>query len=51
MTASVLATTTLNTAATSDSSSRGFRVAAVPEPSGFLMALIGLTGAMLRRRR
>jgi formylglycine-generating enzyme len=51
MTASVLATTTLSTAATSDSFSRGFRVAAVPEPSGFLMAFIGVMGLMLRRKR
>ena len=51
MSASVLATTTLNTAATSDSSSRGFRVAAVPEPSGVLMALLGLMAAVMRRKR
>jgi formylglycine-generating enzyme len=51
MSASVLATTTLNTAADSESFSRGFRVAAVPEPSGFLMAFMVMAGLMLRRIR
>lgn len=51
MTASVVATTTLYTAANSDFYNRGFRVAAVPEPSGFLMAFMGMTGLVLRRKR
>ena len=53
MSASVLATTTLFTAATSDSFSRGFRVAStpVPEPSGVVLISIGMLGVALRRRR
>jgi formylglycine-generating enzyme required for sulfatase activity len=50
--ASILAAQTLlYTAPTSDSSSRGFRVAAVvPEPSGLMLALMGVTVALVRRR-
>lgn len=51
MSASLLATTSLFTDPSSDFFSRGFRVAAVPEPSGFLMGFIGVMGLMLRRKR
>ncbi len=37
--------------ATVESPSVGFRVAAVPEPSGVLLTLIGMMGVVLRRKR
>ena len=36
---------------TDEFGSVGFRVAAVPEPSGVLLTLIGMMGVVLRRRR
>ena len=40
-----------NTSPTNEYNSVGFRVAAVPEPSAFLMTLIGTIGVVLRRKR
>jgi formylglycine-generating enzyme required for sulfatase activity len=41
----------LITSPTFEIHSVGFRVAAVPEPSGVLLTLIGMMGVVLRRRR
>jgi formylglycine-generating enzyme len=52
ITASTLASqTVLYTAATAEFFSRGFRVAAVPEPSAVLLAWLGLAAGLLRRQR